>query len=304
MQDLHPGVDLLRRPLVPLTFLVSSLFFTAKLPSIDAAVTRLKENITLDGVFYDNPQAILKDYLEVLAPYEQFKKGGLKTRNRLVVDSDKKTLEIFAGTVLEIKQEMMRRELGRINSALCGQYNCTICCQGPLEKEENQLFELALSEEEVSLFALPRINTELTRSTDAFAEPPLMVDGQPFYVMDPALYCWRQGWGLILTRGSFCPNLNKGTGRCTTYKKRPQVCHLPQIFPVVLEKVFDPEGVRLIASTNNVNIDDLTDKDNYYVAQEKILAVWDCPYVREYKDEIIRFAELSSLEPVFRMNKK
>jgi Fe-S-cluster containining protein len=304
MGDQYSGIELLKRPLVPLTFLVSGLFLTTNLPGIAATVVKLKENITLDGVFYDNPQAILKDYLDVFEPYERFKRGELKTRERLIVDLDHKPLDILPGAILEIKQELLGRELGHINSVFCGQYHCTICCQGPLEEEENSFFELPLTEEEVSVFPLPSIDTTLTRGTTAYAEPPLMRNNQPFYKTGPALYRWRQGWGLILTRGSFCPNLNRDTGRCLIYEKRPEVCRWPQIFPMVLEKVFDPEGVQGIASANGVSIDDLTDKNHYYVSQEKILAVWDCPYVQEYKDEIIRFAELSSLDPVFRRNKK
>lgn len=304
MSEQHSGIELLKRPLVPLTFLVSGLFLTTKLPTIDEAIGKLKKDITLDGIFYNDPEAILKNYKDVFEPYERFKKKGLKTRGRLIIDSDRKPLDIFAGTILEIKQEMIRRELGYINCALCGEYHCTICCQGPLEEEKNLFFELPLAEEEASLFALPRIDTTLTRSTNAFAEPPFMLDDQPFYMMDPALYRWCQGWSLILTRGFLCPNLGKESGRCLIYEKRPEVCRLPQIFPVVLEKVFDPENVQQIASENGVNISDLTEKDHYYVAQEKILAVWDCPYVQEYQDEIMRFAELSSLELVFRMNKK
>lgn len=304
MGDQYSGIELLKRPLVPLTFLVSGLFLTTGLPGIAATVAKVKENITLDGVFYDNPQAILKDYLDVFEPYERFKRGELKNRGRLIVDLDHKPLDILAGTILEIKQELLRRELGHINSALCGQYHCTICCQGPLEEEENSFFELPLTEEEVPLFPLPGIDTTLTRSANAYAEPPLMRNDQPFYKTEPALYRWRQGWGLILTRGSFCPNLNRDTGCCLIYEKRPEVCRWPQTFPMVLEKVFDPEGVQGIASANGVSLNDLTDKDHYYVSQEKILAVWDCPYVQEYKDDIIRFAELSSLEPVFRRNKK
>lgn len=298
------GVELLKRPLVPLTFLVSGLFLTTKLPSIEAALDKLKENITLDGVFYDNPRAVLKDYLEVLEPYERIKKGELKTRERLIVDSREKPLDIFAGIILEIKQEMMRRELGHINSAFCGQHHCTVCCQGPLEEEENTFFELPLTQEETALFTLPRIDTAATRSTTAMAEPPLAMDGQPFYAVTPALYRWRQGWSLILTRGSFCPNLDQGSGRCLVYERRPEVCRLPQIFPVVLEKVYDPEAVQRITSASGLAISDLKDQDHYSVVQEKILAVWDCPYVQEHQEEIIRFAELSSLEPVFRRNKK
>jgi len=40
-----------------------------------------------------------------------------------------------------------------------------------------------------------------------------------------------------------------------------------------------------------------------YVARNKVLGVWDCPYVRKYQDEIGAYAEMSGLEPVFKKSK-
>lgn len=298
------GTALLRRPLVPLTFLVSHLFLTTSLRSVEDAVSKIKDNIALEGVVYRNPRSILNDYLDVLEPYEKLKRGELKTGQRLVVDRDMKPLDPLAGIILEIKQEMVRRELSRINSALCAEHHCIICCCGPIEGEENLYFELPLADEELRVFDLPRIDLPPTRATNASTEPPCLVDGQAFYAGPPALYRWREGWSLILSRGSLCPNLNVDTGRCLAYSERPEVCRLPQIFPVVLEKVFDPAAVARLTAANNLPMERLSDKDHYFVAQEKILAVWDCPYVQAHKKDIVRFAELSSLEPVFRKNKK
>ncbi len=304
MNELNVGLELLKRPLVPLTFLVSRLFLTTTLPTIEEAVSRLKENILLDGVLYEDPKAILSDYLDALRPYERFKSGGLRKPELIVVDGDKNLLDPLAGVILGVKQEMMRRELALINSALCGLHHCTICCRGPLEEEENTFFELPLREEEIGLFDLPGVDTPPSRSTNAFAAPPYEVDGQAFYTRPSAIYRWRERWGMVLTKGSFCPNLDAESGRCRVYAQRPEVCRLPQIFPMVLEEFFDPETVASLASAHDVDLAGLRDTDHYYVLQDKILAVWDCPYVREYRDEIIRFAELSSLEPVFRQNKK
>jgi hypothetical protein len=75
------------------------------------------------------------------------------------------------------------------------------------------------------------------------------------------------------------------------YAKRPEVCRKPQIFPYVLEKTDDMakrnDGVRIPV----------------YMARNKMLAVWDCPYVRELQDEIGAYAEMSGLEPIFKKSK-
>jgi hypothetical protein len=61
---------------------------------------------------------------------------------------------------------------------------------------------------------------------------------------------------------------------------------LPQIFPYLLERAaIDKGGMET------------------YILRNKILAVWDCPYVKEYKEEIATYAELCGLEPLFRQNK-
>lgn len=298
------GVELLKRPLVPLTFLLCRLFMATRLPTIQAAVNKLKENITLDGITYDSPQGILQDYLDIFEPLERFKKGECKSARRLVVDGNKNVLDPVAGMILEIKQELITRELEQVNSALCGQYQCIICCRGPLKEEENFFFELPLTNEEAPLFNLPLIDDSGSRKTHAFADPPYKIGDQPFYMRDSALYRWRDKWGLVLVKDSFCPNLINEDGRCRIYEKRPRVCRLPQIFPLALETIYDPQVTEEIAAQNSVSFPELTDKVHYYVVQEKILAVWDCPYVRDYKQEIIKFAEVSSLEPVFRQNKK
>lgn len=298
------GVELLKRPLVPLTFLLCRLFMATGLPTVQAAVDKLKENIVLDGITYDSPQSILQDYLDIFEPMERFKKGEYKSARRLIVDGNKNVLDPVAGMILEIKQELVARELERINSALCGQYHCIICCRGPVHEEENFFFELPLREEEVQLFHLPLIDNSDSRNTHAFADSPYKIENEPFYMRGPALYRWQEKWGLVLTKESSCPNLIDQNGRCRIYEKRPDVCRLPQIFPLVLERVYDPGVTEEIAGRNSVLFAELKDKDHYYVVREKILAVWDCPYVREYKEDIIRYAEVSSLEPVFRQNKK
>jgi Fe-S-cluster containining protein len=106
-----------------------------------------------------------------------------------------------------------------------------------------------------------------------------------------ALYHWQNGWSLILPEGSVCPQLFPDTKRCTVYEKRPEVCRKPQIFPYVLEKTPDTakrsDGVIIPV----------------YMARNKVLAVWDCPYVRKYQDEIGAYVEMSGLTPIFKKSK-
>ncbi len=152
-------------------------------------------------------------------------------------------------------------------------------------------FEIPLSDSEVELFDLPTIATEESRATHANAEPSLLRDGRPFYETESALYRWQYGWGMVLPRGSICSHLEEQKGACRIYPDRPSVCLKPQIFPYALER--SPENDGLVDGTIVPA----------YVSRNKILAVWDCPYVRELKDDIARYAEMCSLEPVFVENK-
>ncbi len=75
------------------------------------------------------------------------------------------------------------------------------------------------------------------------------------------------------------------------YRDRPGVCRKPQIFSYVLEEIQAAVG-----DTGKAPIPAFT-------AQKKILAVWDCPYVQELRDEIGAYAQICDLEPVFKTNK-
>ena len=105
------------------------------------------------------------------------------------------------------------------------------------------------------------------------------------------LYHWENGWSLILPESSVCLHLARDTKKCMVYIKRPEVCRKPQIFAYVLEKTSDTakrsDGVLIPV----------------YMARNKVLAVWDCPYVRKFQDEIGSYAEMSGLEPVFKKSK-
>jgi Fe-S-cluster containining protein len=114
----------------------------------------------------------------------------------------------------------------------------------------------------------------------------------PFYKNEMALYHWQNGWSLILPEGSICPKLLADTKRCMIYKKRPEVCRKPQMFSYVLEKTSDT------AKRSDGELIPV------YMARNKVLAVWDCPYVRRYQDEIGAYVEMSGMEPVFKKSKK
>jgi Fe-S-cluster containining protein len=106
-----------------------------------------------------------------------------------------------------------------------------------------------------------------------------------------ALYHWENGWSLILPGGSICPALSAHTKKCMVYAKRPQVCRKPQIFAYILEKT--PDTAKHSDGT----------LIPVYMARNKVLAVWDCPYVRKFQDEIGAYAEMGGLEPIFKKSK-
>jgi Fe-S-cluster containining protein len=118
-----------------------------------------------------------------------------------------------------------------------------------------------------------------------------MVDGAPFYANQAALYRWRKGWSMILPRHSRCPGLDTASGCCRIYPDRPDVCRRPQIFPYMLDREprLDTEyDGRMLPA---------------FVIRAKMLAIWDCPYVQQFQEEIGRYAQLCGLEPIFKQNK-
>jgi Fe-S-cluster containining protein len=87
---------------------------------------------------------------------------------------------------------------------------------------------------------------------------------------------------MILPRNTSCPAL-EDNGRCRVYADRPRVCRKPQLFCYIVEPAEEPLQYRLRSS---------------------LLAVSDCPYVRELKDEIAAYAAANELELVIRGNKQ
>ena len=156
---------------------------------------------------------------------------------------------------------------------------------------KQEFFEIPLEDNEVDLFGLKRIDTEDSRTMTAQSDPPLQLEQTPFYKHEMALYHWKNGWSLMLPQGTVCSQLAPDTKRCMVYAKRPEVCRKPQIFAYILEKTSDTarrsDGVLIPV----------------YMARSKVLAVWDCPYVRKFQQEIGVYAEMGGLEPVFKKSK-
>ena len=266
---------------MPLVRLVEFLFLSTPLEKIEDLLHELHDPIETGGVSYDNPAEDLKPYLPALREFEK-----LKTTDELsyiIYDETWEPIDRMTAIDSRVGQLVVGQELEEINSLLCGPCHCSLCCIGPTNPLEQHFFEIPLSAEEIDRFALPRIDTEGTRSATASDDSSLIIEGRPFYEHPMALYHWRTSWSLILPRHSRCPNLDE-TGGCGIYPKRPDICRRPQIFSYVLEN---------LTGAN----------ENEYVKQDKILAVWDCPYVRQLKNEIAAYAELSELEPIFKTNK-
>ena len=148
-------------------------------------------------------------------------------------------------------------------------------------------FESPLQEQENNLFSIPRIDTQESRQTDLYAEPQLLAESAPFFQAPPTLYHWKKNWSLILPKGGACPNLERTGGGCTIYPDRLDTCRRPQIFPYALERQPGHETVERPP----------------YIARRKLLAVWDCPYVQELRDELGAYAQLCGLTPIFKWNK-
>lgn len=283
------GLERLRNPILPLVQLAGMLYLTGPFPGLAELLAELREPVETGGLRYDDPAAQLAPYLAAMQPYERLKIPGRP--ERIIVDENMQAPDQFTALAGWVGQNVLAQELEKINSMLCGPCNCTLCCIGPEEDAEQEFFEIPLTEKETALFPLPIRNDEHTRAATPADDPPLPVTGIPFYAQPAALYRWRSGWSMILPRGSRCPQLDPTSGGCCIYPARPAVCRLPQIFPYILERDEsldrDYEG-RLLPG---------------FILRNKMLAVWDCPYVREFQEEIAAYAALSSVQPVFRENK-
>lgn len=296
------GLARLQKPVMPLVNMTQFLYLSGPFATIDEVLDKLTKPVELEGVNYENPQKMLAPFHAILSEFEVIK-GRKKLSVSLPFIVDEKDEPVAKRQALElwIKQQILSSELEEINSLLCGPCGCVLCCTGPNSEFDEasgfkgsmkqEFFEIPLGDMEVDLFKLERIDTPESRAHKAQSEPPLQLDGQPFYKKGMTLYHWQNGWSLILPEGSVCPHLTADTKRCTVYEKRPEVCRKPQIFAYVLEKT-KGEAKR----SDGVLIP-------VYMARNKVLAVWDCPYVRKFQDEIGRYVEMSGLEPIFKKSK-
>ncbi len=296
------GLDLLKRPVLPLVNMVEYLYLTGPFKKIKEVLSRLTKPLELEGVQFENPGQMLKPYETFLQEFEVIKgEKKLSVSLPFIVDEKQKPLAKRQALEVWIKQQILSQELERINSVLCGPCGCVLCCTGPNSefdalsgfkgKMKQEFFEIPLEGSEIEIFALKKVDSKASRKLTAQSDPSLQLEEKPFYKHEMALYHWQNGWSLILPEGSVCPQLSPDTKRCNVYEKRPEVCRKPQIFSYVLEKTTDTakrsDGVLIPV----------------YMARNKVLAVWDCPYVRKYQDEIGAYVEMSGLTPIFKKSK-
>ncbi len=273
----------LERPLLPLISLIEMLYLTGPFVGIEDLLAELPADIDTNGCHYDNPAALLNAELDILREIEFLKNNT--PLSYLIVDGIGGECPRVEAVELWIAQGVMARELEEINSLLCGGRGCDLCCIGPKSRSRHNFFDIPLEENELKGFAGQRRVEDM--DGDIYAVPAPLLDGRPFYQSNaPFLLRWRRGWSMVLPRQSACPNL-ADNGFCAVYEQRPAVCRKPQIFPYVLEEDGRDEKGEVPR----------------YVGRRKLLAVWDCPYVREYQAQIASYGELCGMEPVFKENK-
>jgi Fe-S-cluster containining protein len=281
--DCEPGLRALRQPVLPLAAIVQFLFLTGEFGSVEEVLDQLPAQIETAYAVYDHPMAVLYPYAEFFRPLIELKAG--RTMGRIVVDGDSRPVGAIEAASALVAQDILTRELEGINSLLCAPCACTLCCTGPDRGMAQTYFTIPLQWQETDRFPLRRIDSPEARIAHPEDDRSLVVDGLPFdQHSSPLLVHWQQGWSLVLPRGSRCPHLEQGSGRCLIYQGRPEVCRRPQIFPYVLEEVVSGGEVA-------------------YRLRHSLLAIVDCPYVRLLKEEIAAYAAACELDMVFRHNK-
>lgn len=279
------GKALLGQPVMPLVSMVQFLFMTGSFATVAEVIDELPEPIETDRATYGQPRTLLSGYLDILKGFERLKEGSCETPT--VVDEENNPVDPFTAALALLQQQVLDAELERINSVLCGPCGCTLCCVGPEQSMEQEFFEIPLSAEEADLFQVGRCDNEASRNSSPLDEEELQWKGRPFYsIAEPSLFHWQKGWSLVLPKSSTCPNLNE-KGQCMVYSERPNVCRRPQIFAYMVEPFEENDG----------------DAPAMRIRQS-LLAVVDCPYVRELKDEIAEYAAASELHLLLKQNKQ
>ena len=292
------GLWLLQHPVLPLFRMVQFIYLSGPFGRVEQVLAQFTEPVETKTARYEDPASILAPYLPLMKEIESLKNTESQAMP-LIVDEQNETVNRFTAMESWIGQKILELELERINSLLCGPCSCVLCCVGPdfglaadVDRVMTQdFFEIPLTAEETALFNLPKLESDETRGRTANTEPPLQVNGRPFYEQGPAIYYWQNGWTMILPTRSHCPQLDGQRQLCRIYPRRPGVCRRPQIFPYLIEK-------------NTAHTADMRKElVSVYVTRHKLLAVWDCPYVRKFKEQIAAFAAVCRLEPVFMENK-
>ncbi len=284
------GVERLTIPVLPLVRLAGMLYLTGPFERLTDVLEELLEPVETGGMHYDEPSTILPPYLEAMAPYERFKHP--QEPSRIILSSELTGLDQFEALDAWVAHNVLTQELEEINSLLCGPCKCRLCCIGPESDMDHEFFEIPLQENETPFFKLDKTESLESRAASSTDEDSLKIEGKVFYDTEsPRLIHWQKGWSMVLPRHSTCPNLDQTSGGCTIYPDRPDVCRRPQIFSYALERFseYDQEyeGKMLAAFTR----------------QDKILAIWDCPYVKQFQQEIGTYAQLCGMEPIFKENK-
>jgi Fe-S-cluster containining protein len=277
--DLGAGLELLRHPVLPLVSMVEFFYMTGPFASVAEVIAELPEPIETGFAEYAHPKKLLQGYGDCFTLLEQVQQGA---RVQTVLTVDGGCLDTRNAAAAICRQEILTRELERINSLLCGPCGCDLCCTGPDPEMDQEFFEIPLADMETRHFPAERYDSDASRTCRASDEQELVLEGQPFYRADaPRLIHWRDGWSLILPRETRCPNLDAVSGGCRIYPDRPEVCRRPQIFPYILEKTAPGE----------------------YRQRDTILASMDCPYVHRLQEDIAAYGAACELEVIFKQNK-
>jgi hypothetical protein len=288
-KDLEQGIERLKQPILPLAKLAMLLYLTGPFTLMDEVLAELNEPLETGPGSYNEPGLMLKPYLPHLKKFELIKKPGSEQSTDIsILNPENEPVELFEALDLIISHEIIKQELEQINSLLCGPCKCTICCTGPEKDSKKLFFELPLGSKELKFFDIPNIKTQESKQTSSLTEPPLIILDQPFYHNPRAIYHWKTGTSLVLPPDSCCPNLDLSSFGCKIYPDRPDTCRRPQIFSYLLEN-----------TTNN----QLKPGASSYIARHKLLAIWDCPYVKELKELISSYGQYCELETIFKENK-
>ena len=87
------GLDLLKRPVLPLVNMVEYLYLTGPFKKINEVLSRLTKPLELEGVQFENPGQMLKPYETVLQEFEVIKgEKKLSVSLPFIVDEKQKPL--------------------------------------------------------------------------------------------------------------------------------------------------------------------------------------------------------------------